>query len=70
MVRSFEKIMADVLQVEVNPLQGLDLDTLVREMYRRGRQDGYDTGYDEGYKDGVEVTEREIGRRLNWVDGP
>lgn len=55
MVRSFEKIMADVLQVEVNPLQGLDLDTLVREMYRRGRQDGYD----DGYRDGVDVATRD-----------
>ena len=60
MVRSFEKIMADVLQVEVNPLQGLDLDTLVREMYRRGRQDGYD----DGYRDGVEVTERDADHQL------
>ena len=71
MVRSYEKIMADMLQIEDDPLlQGLDLAALAREMYRRGRQDGYDAGYDEGYKDGVEVTEREIGRRLNWVDGP
>ena len=66
MVRSFEKIMADLLQLEVDSLRGLDLDTLAREMYRRGRQDGYD----DGYRDGVEVTERDIGWRLNWVDGP
>ena len=61
MVRSYEKIMADMLQIEDDPLlQGLDLAALAREMYKRGRQDGYD----EGYRDGVDVTVRDADHRL------
>ena len=69
MVRSYEKIMADMLQIEDDPLlQGLDLAALAREMYRCGKQDGYDggwqDGYDDGYRDGVDVTVRDADHQL------